>query len=84
MRTVKISAPNGLHARPASLLIMECRKFESEITFTKGEQTANAKSIMSVMAMAISANDIIEIHAEGPDANDAIDAIATFLETIED
>jgi len=84
MKEIKINNPTGLHARPASQLVMECKKFESEITLLRGEQSANAKSIMSIMAMAITGGDMIEISADGPDADAAVDAIATFLEALED
>jgi len=84
MKEIKINNPTGLHARPASQLVMECKKFESEITLLRGEQSANAKSIMSIMAMAITGGDMIEISADGPDADAAVDAIASFLEALED
>ncbi len=84
MKEIKINNPTGLHARPASQLVMECKKFESEITLLRGEQSANAKSIMSIMAMAITGGDMIQVSADGPDADAAVDAIASFLEALED
>lgn len=84
MREITINNPTGLHARPASQLVMECKKFESEITLLRGDQSANAKSIMSIMAMAITGGDRIQVTAEGTDATQAVEAIATFLETLED
>lgn len=84
MREVTINNPTGLHARPASQLVMECKKFQSEITLLRGEQTANAKSIMSIMAMAITGGDKIIVSAEGVDSKEAIEAISVFLETLED
>ena len=84
MKEIIIKNPTGLHARPASQLVMKCKAFESEITLIRGEQSANAKSIMSIMAMAIMGGDKIQITADGSDAEAAIETIATFLETIED
>lgn len=84
MKEIKINNPTGLHARPASQLVMECKKFESEITLTRGDQTANAKSIMSIMAMAITGDDIIQVSADGPDSDAAVESIARFLENLED
>jgi len=84
MREVIIKNQTGLHARPASQLVMECKKFTSEITLTRGENTANAKSIMSIMAMAIMGGDKISVSAEGSDADAAVESIATFLESLED
>ncbi len=84
MKEIIINNPTGLHARPASQLVMECKNFQSEITLLKGDQSANAKSIMSIMAMAITGGDHIQVAAEGPDATEAVEAIAKFLETLED
>ncbi|MBN2899465.1 MAG: HPr family phosphocarrier protein [Clostridia bacterium] len=84
MKEIIIKNPTGLHARPASQLVMQCKGFESEITLIRGDQTANAKSIMSIMAMAIMGGDKIQVTAEGPDAEAAIEAIATFLESLEE
>lgn len=84
MKEITIKNQTGLHARPASQLVMECKKFESEITLTREDNSANAKSIMSIMAMAIMSGDKIQVSAEGPDADAAVDAIATFLESIEE
>lgn len=84
MKEVKINNATGLHARPASQLVMECKKYDSEVTLTRGDQTANAKSIMSIMAMAIAGGDLIQVTAEGIDADTAVEAIASFLETLED
>lgn len=84
MREITINNPTGLHARPAAQLVMACKKFESEITLLRGDQSANAKSIMSIMAMAITGGDKLQITAEGADASEAVDAIASFLETMEE
>lgn len=84
MKEITIKNPTGLHARPASQLVMECKKFEAEITLTRDDKTANAKSIMSIMAMAIMGGDKIAVSAEGADADAAVEAISTFLESLED
>ena len=36
----KITDPVGIHARPAGLLIKKCSEYKSEITLTKGANTA--------------------------------------------
>ena len=46
---VKIINPTGLHLRPAGNLCKEAMKYNSKITFEYSGNTANAKSVLSVL-----------------------------------
>ncbi len=70
-----IKDPVGLHARPASIMVQEATKFESDITISANGKDANLKSIMSVMALGAKSGEEITIKAEGPDAEEAIAAL---------
>ncbi len=72
---VIIKDPVGLHARPASIMVQEATKFESEITILAGEKSGNLKSIMSVMALGAKTGEEITIKAEGSDETQAVEAI---------
>ncbi len=78
-KTFKIIDPAGLHARPASVVVQEATKFNSEITLEFNGKTANLKSIMSVMALVVKTNEEIKIVAEGDDAEAALNAIENTL-----
>jgi phosphotransferase system HPr (HPr) family protein len=80
MRTIKIESENGLHARPASLIVNACLAFESEIFLIKGETKANARSIMNLMAMGIVYGDEISVLAEGNDSEEAESKIVSIIE----
>lgn len=43
----------GLHARASSKLVMLANKFTADITISYGNKSANAKSLMGVMMLAI-------------------------------
>lgn len=77
---VIVKDPVGLHARPASVMVQEATKFESEITISAGEKSGNLKSIMSVMALGVKSETEITISAEGADAEEALAAIKTAME----
>lgn len=64
--------PTGLHARPAANLANLAKKFTCEIRLRRGDDSANAKSIMSVMGLAISYGEKITFTAHGSDASEAI------------
>ena len=70
----------GIHARPAALIAQTANKFASEITIERDSFVINAKSIMGVITMAASYNMQLLVKAEGPDADDAVEAIAALFE----
>ena len=78
-RTVQIVNRNGLHARPAAEIVKLASKFQSEITIVKDDLDVNGKSIMGVMMLAAEHGSSIILRAEGPDAADALDALATLV-----
>ena len=66
----------GIHARPATLLVQTASKFASDITLEYKGKAVNLKSIMGVMSLGVGQGADVTISAEGPDADDAIAAIA--------
>ncbi len=76
---VIIKDPVGLHARPASVMVQEANKFESELTISSGEKSGNLKSIMSVMALGVKTEEEVTISAEGADAEAALEAIKSAM-----
>lgn len=69
----------GLHARPAALFVQEANKFASEVFVEKDDKKVNAKSIMGIMSLAISAGTEVFISAEGPDAEQAIISLSNLV-----
>jgi phosphocarrier protein HPr len=78
-RIVQILNRNGLHARPAAEIVKLAAKFQSEITVVKDDLDVNGKSIMGVMMLAAEHGSSITFRAEGPDAEQALDALATLV-----
>ena len=72
---VLIPNPTGLHARPAATLVALAKQFDSDITLRRGDDTANAKSIMAIMSMAVARGDKIIVSTHGPDAEAALNAV---------
>jgi len=70
----------GLHARAAALIVQTVAQFEAEITVTKDDQTVNGKSILGLMMLAAGPGCLIEVAAQGPDAQAALDAITALVE----
>ena len=75
-QSVRILNKNGLHARPAAEIVKAASKFKSDITISREDIEVNGKSIMGVMMLAAECGATITLRAQGPDADDAIAAIA--------
>ncbi|MFJ5765767.1 HPr family phosphocarrier protein [Lysinibacillus sp. NPDC093210] len=78
-KTFKITVQEGLHARPATILVTTVSTFESEVSITYKKKSANLKSIMGVMSLAVSPGSIIEIAAEGSDATELLDKVTKVI-----
>jgi len=78
-RTVEIVNKNGLHARPAAEIVKLSSKFQSEITIVRDDLEVNGKSIMGVMMLAAECGANILVRANGPDAEQAVRAIADLV-----
>lgn len=80
-KKVTIINPTGLHLRPAGLLCNEAMLFDCKISFkAKGNITANAKSVLSVLAACVKYGDEIEIICEGDDEEKALSSITKLIE----
>ena len=77
--TLVLANKSGLHARPASVFVQTAKKFRSRISIRKGEKEADAKSILSVLALGAECGDEIKIIVEGDDAEDALKALVTLV-----
>lgn len=75
-----ITADTGIHARPATQLVNKAGQFESEITLEYKGKSVNLKSIMGVMSLGVGQNAEVAIKAEGPDADEAIEALDAVMQ----
>ncbi|MBP5553781.1 MAG: HPr family phosphocarrier protein [Lachnospiraceae bacterium] len=79
---VLIKNPTGLHLRPAGILCKEAMQYKSLITFRFGDDnTANAKSVLSVLGACIKCGDEIEFVCEGEDEDKALAALVAVVES---
>ncbi len=79
-RKVEVTNRLGLHARPAAMLVQKANKFKSEINLQKEDLEVNAKSILSVMALAAEMGSFVIIRAEGEDEAKAVEELAKLFE----
>jgi phosphoenolpyruvate-protein phosphotransferase len=79
--TFRCPLPNGLHARPASRLTEVAAQFACDITLINQRTgvEANAKSVLSVIALDVKLDDACRIHVAGVDAEAARAAMSAFV-----
>lgn len=78
-RTVGIVNKRGLHARAAARFASTAATFTSRISVRRGERIANGKSIMGLMMLAAPQGTEVAIQAEGPDAEQALEALVALV-----
>lgn len=69
----------GLHLRPASELCKIALEYPCAIRFQSKNKTANAKSVLSVLAACVRYGDEIEVFCDGDKEEEALDTIMSFL-----
>ena len=75
-RELIVSNKLGLHARAAAKLVQLCARFSSPVFVHCRGKNVNGKSILGVMMLAAGKGTPIKLTAEGPDAEEAITAVA--------
>ena len=68
IQKVKVKNPLGLHARPATVIARLLQKSKTQVFFIYRNETINARSIMSILMLAVGKNGQITIIVEGVDA----------------
>ncbi|MEO0119004.1 MAG: HPr family phosphocarrier protein [candidate division WOR-3 bacterium] len=69
----------GLHARPAAEFVKIAERFKSKIRVCKDGIWANGKSILSLLTLAAEKNSELILEADGPDEQEAVNALKKFL-----
>ena len=70
-----IGDPNGIHARPAGILVTCAKKFNSEIRVSKGERQVDAKRLLSVMSLGGKCGEVLKFTVSGSDEDTAAEQL---------
>ncbi|WP_312599432.1 HPr family phosphocarrier protein [Brevundimonas sp.] len=77
--TLNICNARGLHARASAKFVKLASSFESEIHVTRDGVTVDARSIMGLLMLGAGIGCSIDISAEGPDAEEAMEALTDLV-----
>jgi len=76
---VEIINKLGLHARASAKLTQLAGQYQSEVWLSRSGRRVNAKSIMGVMMLAAAKGARVTIETTGPDADEALVALAQLI-----
>ena len=80
-KPITIQISNGLEARPVAMLVQVASQYESRIQVESGDTHVNAKSIMGMMTLGLTAGEEVVVSANGDDEQTAMDDIVKYLST---
>jgi phosphocarrier protein HPr len=78
-REVQVINKNGIHARPAAEIVKVAARYRSDILIGRDDMEVNGKSIMGVMMLAAECGATVVLKAAGPDAEEAVTALASLI-----
>jgi len=78
-RSVEIINERGLHARASAKFVRLASGFDAEVTVSRDGSSVDARSIMGLMMLAAGIGSTIDISAEGPEAEQAVEALCELV-----
>jgi phosphocarrier protein len=78
-RTVVVTNPQGLHARPADLFVKLASRYQATIEVIKDGERVDGKSILAILTLAAVQGTQLRLEATGPDAEVALQALTELI-----
>jgi len=79
-KQITIKNATGLHTRPAATLVKTAARFQSDFFIQKDAMEINGKSIIGVMTLAAEQGSILTLRFDGPDEEEAANAVVNLFE----
>ena len=80
-KKIQIQLQNGLEARPVAVLVQVASQYNSSIYVECDDRKVNAKSIMGMMTLGLTAGEEVVVSVNGDDEQSAMDDIVKYLST---
>jgi phosphocarrier protein HPr len=79
-RIATICNQRGLHARASARFVKTAAQFEADVRVRKNGTEVSGRSIMGLMMLAAAPGTVVELSASGPQAVEAVAALAKLIE----
>ncbi|MBS0635559.1 MAG: HPr family phosphocarrier protein [Verrucomicrobia bacterium] len=80
VKKVRVKNDLGIHTRPATYIVKLLQGTKSNVLFTHRRETINAKSILSILMLAVHKNSAVTITVDGEDAEETMDKLLNAFE----
>ncbi|GHV23899.1 PTS galactitol transporter subunit IIC [Spirochaetia bacterium] len=78
--TYTITDANGIHARPAGILVEQLQKFNSVVTISLGDKSCDGKRLFALMKLRVKNGNTISVKIQGDDEEAAAATAKKFLQ----
>jgi phosphocarrier protein len=79
-KEVVVRCESGLHNKQVTYFVQKANEFKSSVWLESENRRMNAKSLLGIMSLGIVTGAVVTLSAEGPDAEDAVNALDTMLQ----
>ncbi|MGL4687579.1 MAG: HPr family phosphocarrier protein [Fusobacteriaceae bacterium] len=84
-KLAEVRNETGLHTRPGNEFVSLAKTFESAIELeNEAGKKVKGTSLLKLLSLGIKKGSKITVHAEGPDADEAVEKLAHLLENLKD
>src|SRR5262249_40531668 len=81
-RKVVVANPNGMHMRPWTIFVQTAGRFRCNVLVHYDGKSADGRSVLDLMMLAAERGSELTLQVEGPDAEQALEALAAIIATI--
>lgn len=71
-----VKTPLGIHARPAAMIAQACTALKSEVVIECDGEVASGDNVLQILKLHAAKGSVLNITAEGPDEEEAIEKIS--------
>lgn len=74
-----VTNEEGIHAQPAMILVHTAKKYSSDITLWKGNESADMKNMLEVVGLCVRQNTSVRIEISGEDEESAAEELVKLI-----
>ena len=78
-KTIVLTAPNGMHARPAGELVKLAKSLDGKVTLATEVKSVSATSMLGILSLGLKSGAEITVTAEGGNEEANLTAVVDFI-----
>ena len=79
-KEIIVRCESGLHNKQVTYFVQKANEFKSSIWLESDDRKMNAKSLLGIMSLGVVTGATVTLSAEGPDEEEAVNALETLLQ----